>query len=597
MQLALTVAGAAIGWQIGGPQGAAIGASIGSSAGAYFFGPEIPDIQGPRLSDLKVQTSTFGAPIPIVYGAYRLTGNVIYSTDIIETRKDEEVGGKGGPSATQTTYSYSVYCAVGICEGPVDGVRRIWANGKLIYNADTGLIDSDIGDMRIYLGGEDQEPDPYWQGVYTDVPAHRGLVYVAFDNLQLATFGNRIPNFSFEIYPTITTYWFSKTYLNNGYSQFYPKSIYRDTQFIYSAGMIYLEDINKELPYILKQNINGNLIKLIYLNNEDYTFRQIQIKNNYIYLTYNTIGLSGILKLDLNFNIVWFKSFDIGITNTFYFVFDLDGNICCFGKGNYFYFVKLDIDGNTIFSKSYTNLGSSFPSLMPNGNILITKQAFNSPAISCIDTDGNVIFSKQITGFNIVNAISDINNNIYVAYTQVSPTYYRVIAKLDSEGNHIETNRIDATEIGKTNQTSILLNDAQYNLYGAGFTNRQDYYNYEQTFIKFNSSFNIEWSKKTYNIGSDAVLEIKNNLLSFTTYGYDEEYNSFLTNASLSPEGNNIFGGYEYYDIELSVVSDSTSLFDITSEEVETDLIIDNNTGEFVDILIDGFTHDIYLVT
>ena len=52
-----------------------------------------------------------------------------------------------------------------------------------------------------YLGTETQNPDPMIQadiGIGRTT-AHRGLAYVVFDRLELAEFGNRIPNLTFEV--------------------------------------------------------------------------------------------------------------------------------------------------------------------------------------------------------------------------------------------------------------------------------------------------------------------------------------------------------------------------------------------------------------
>jgi hypothetical protein len=43
-----------------------------------------PRITGPRLENLSVQDSRYGAGIPIIYGSARLAGNVIWSIDLIE---------------------------------------------------------------------------------------------------------------------------------------------------------------------------------------------------------------------------------------------------------------------------------------------------------------------------------------------------------------------------------------------------------------------------------------------------------------------------------------------------------------------------------
>lgn len=45
------------------------------------------------------------------------------------------MGGKGmGGGGTQVSYTYSASFAIGLCEGPIIGVRDIWADSKLIYD-------------------------------------------------------------------------------------------------------------------------------------------------------------------------------------------------------------------------------------------------------------------------------------------------------------------------------------------------------------------------------------------------------------------------------------------------------------------------------
>lgn len=199
---ALGPAGLAWGGALG-MSGAQIGFIAGSSLGSILFAPNMPDIQGPRMGDLKVQASTYGTMIPIYYGTARGAGQVIWSSDLIETSHEEEAGGKGGPSQSVTTYTYSVNCAVGICEGEITGIRKIWANGDLIYDQSTGNMGptGQSDNIRIYTGSETQVADSLLESYLGagNVPAHRGIAYVVFENLQLEKFGNRIPNFSFEV--------------------------------------------------------------------------------------------------------------------------------------------------------------------------------------------------------------------------------------------------------------------------------------------------------------------------------------------------------------------------------------------------------------
>ena len=77
----------AVGTAIGGPIGGAIGAMLGQQVDrAVFLSPK--GRQGPRLSDLRVQTSSYGAAIPRLFGTVRVAGCVIWSTDLIETSHD-----------------------------------------------------------------------------------------------------------------------------------------------------------------------------------------------------------------------------------------------------------------------------------------------------------------------------------------------------------------------------------------------------------------------------------------------------------------------------------------------------------------------------
>lgn len=178
---------------------AAVAASL---AGAYIdrqlFGTTITR-EGPRLSDTNVQTSTEGAPLPEMAGRLRLSGQVIWATRFREQASTESSGGGGkggGGGATRgevTTYSYHGNFAVGLCEGPIDRIWRVWADGK--------PMDMSAVTWRVHPGDADQEPDPLIEGIEGTglVPAYRGTAYVVFEDLPLAPFGNRLPQLVFEV--------------------------------------------------------------------------------------------------------------------------------------------------------------------------------------------------------------------------------------------------------------------------------------------------------------------------------------------------------------------------------------------------------------
>lgn len=180
--------------------------------------------QGPRLDDLTVQVSTYGKAIPVIYGPEnRMAGNVIWKTDLVEHKKTQHEG-KGGPSVNLTTYSYTCSLAVLCGEGVCSDLFGIIANGAAIFdptlatsgptvemNSDGDVISKTwTHDMKasavasritFYPGTQDQLPDPTIEAVLGvgETPAYRGRCYVMIENLQLADYGNRVPNLEFKI--------------------------------------------------------------------------------------------------------------------------------------------------------------------------------------------------------------------------------------------------------------------------------------------------------------------------------------------------------------------------------------------------------------
>jgi hypothetical protein len=163
-----------------------------------------------RTDEFGVTSSRFGDPIPIVFGTQRLPGNVIWANNIREERTSDvqSSGGKGAPKqeTTTVTYSYFVDLAVAFSEGPASSIRRIWGDGKLIYDATgSGVVETEGLTFRLYKGTEDQIPDPTIEASITETvgpnstPAYRGLVYAVFEDFPLANFGNRIPSITAEI--------------------------------------------------------------------------------------------------------------------------------------------------------------------------------------------------------------------------------------------------------------------------------------------------------------------------------------------------------------------------------------------------------------
>lgn len=230
----------AVGSAIAGPIGGMIGGQAGSMLDNLLLNHK--QVRKPSLQDLIVEASTMGLPIPVCYGRNKIAGNVIQSNTLqAEKHSGKGTGGKGTPY-----YTYNVTCAVAICRGPVFSIWRIFADSKLIWDMDpevtgpgtstpnTPLVQSGWAPnsngtggvatlyhygtgknsnnqfagstVVFYFGTEDQEPDGSMaslaqaaSGLPNSQPGYRGLVYAVFRGLPLQDFGNRIPNFAFEV--------------------------------------------------------------------------------------------------------------------------------------------------------------------------------------------------------------------------------------------------------------------------------------------------------------------------------------------------------------------------------------------------------------
>jgi hypothetical protein len=198
-----TAIGGAFGGAILGFSGAAIGGFIGSTVGSvvdsWIVSSLAPAqrIEGARLDTLRITSATEGAVIPRLYGRMRIGGNIIWATDFREeTKTTTQGGGKGGGGGKVKTTEYLYYAsfAVALCEGPITGIGRVWADGKAMDM--TGVT------WRWYSGNEAQTADPFIAAKMgaANTPAYRGTAYVVFEDLALATFGNRLPQLSFEVF-------------------------------------------------------------------------------------------------------------------------------------------------------------------------------------------------------------------------------------------------------------------------------------------------------------------------------------------------------------------------------------------------------------
>ena len=196
--LVLAAVGSAVGASVGGAVlgvssaviGQAVGASVGRALDQRLLGSGAAPVERGRVENFRLLGAREGAGLPRLYGAMRVSGQVIWATRFREHVRAAG-GGKGTPAPAVRSYSYSVSLAVALCEGEIVRLGKVWADGQEI--ALDGMT------YRLYRGDAEQAPDPLIVAVEGAAPAYRGTAYIVFEDLELGRFGNRIPQFTFEV--------------------------------------------------------------------------------------------------------------------------------------------------------------------------------------------------------------------------------------------------------------------------------------------------------------------------------------------------------------------------------------------------------------
>lgn len=110
--------------------------------------------------------------------------------------------GPGGCSVTGPDGGPWIVTFTGALAGR-DVSRMDMDEGSLTGGSGEGITTIQQGgskyDVTVYLGDYTQMPNATMQAALGAVPAYRGRAYVVFENLPLGDFGNRMPNFQFEV--------------------------------------------------------------------------------------------------------------------------------------------------------------------------------------------------------------------------------------------------------------------------------------------------------------------------------------------------------------------------------------------------------------
>lgn len=159
---------------------------------SFFRGPNIVT-RANKISTFTVNTAEYGTAVPEIYGTTRIGGNIIYYDDFTaHEHKETHRAGKGGGKQTNITYAYSVATIIGLCEGQITGINRIWKD-KEVYNYPA----EDVG-LSLFDGASTQAPWSYVAQHHPDKSLpYGGLAYMA----GVIDLGNSaaMPTYNFEV--------------------------------------------------------------------------------------------------------------------------------------------------------------------------------------------------------------------------------------------------------------------------------------------------------------------------------------------------------------------------------------------------------------
>ena len=161
-------------------------------------------VQPTIASGLQLQSSSYGGAVPIGYGTFRATPNLIWYGAFQAIGQSASGGGKGGAvggggggkGGTATNYIYQTAVALGLIEGPINKVGNVYVDKNI--NTLAAL------NFTTFLGSY---PQTAWGYLTTNFPSqalnYNGMSYVASPAYALGN-SPQLPNHNFEIFGTFS---------------------------------------------------------------------------------------------------------------------------------------------------------------------------------------------------------------------------------------------------------------------------------------------------------------------------------------------------------------------------------------------------------
>lgn len=163
--------------------------------GGIFGAANTPTNAPVIYSGLNVGTSQWNLPVPLFWGTRRLSTNAMAYTNFQKHSQanGKGGGGKGGGGKGSQSYTYTADVLLGLCEGPVDSIQHIWANGSTTTTTTLSALN-----MTFFNGALGQAPWSYWLTNYpTLMQGYSQTTYLGAPNLDLGSSAS-VPDIAFE---------------------------------------------------------------------------------------------------------------------------------------------------------------------------------------------------------------------------------------------------------------------------------------------------------------------------------------------------------------------------------------------------------------
>lgn len=152
-----------------------------------------------RQTTIQVQQSTYGLPIPVLFGTNRISGNLVWFANFKANPQTTRAGGKGlGGSSTNTTYTYTASAILALCEGPIASIGQVWKDTELTTLSALGLT--------LFTGSPTQ---PVWSFLsgYSNTTSWARDVGLGYANYGFTpSFVNQAINYSGTAYVAASSY-------------------------------------------------------------------------------------------------------------------------------------------------------------------------------------------------------------------------------------------------------------------------------------------------------------------------------------------------------------------------------------------------------